>query len=438
MGNVTSSSEKTNSHKLAERALIGAILMNPDHLAQTKIFVTEDHFHIDLHRDIWRAMVNLEMAGEPIDLITVNDSLKGNPTDLLELVEEAPVSQNMEHYSKIVLKQWGDRRARLIIDSSILLPEVPLNRLVDRLSLLQIELETVSPGSKKWDGPTNRIVDSIKNGVQLQQIMNQEAFPKLNEISQVARGDLIVLGAQTSMGKTAFALRYCTGLIEAGYKGMYFIYEGSDDTLQRRVIAQTTGIKLARLKKVDNLTDEEKDKVYEVAPIFEDQLHYEGEATGIDSLINMVKLEKKKGRVDFVCIDHIHLMPVEGNIRTGMMELTKKLVKMGRDEEILCIAIAQFKKEDGDKIAERPDGNSLRESATIKQDAHHIWLLHDPEFLENKTKTMSTQAYDDSSFVGQTRMPSAEIIVEKNREGNTGIIPAKFDRTTGIWTETKT
>ena len=431
-------SDNYKSHVEAERALIGSILRNSQYLAESKIYVSADHFFLDLHRDIWNAFVELESSCDPIDYMTVSDRMKGDvaPTTLVELGQSAPVTQNMEHYSKLVLNNWGQRRARLIIDVARDLPDIDIGRLIDRLDLLQLELSATSELGVPWSEPSSKFVEAVKTGLQVEDIMEQPDFPMLNELSQVARGDLIVIGGQTSMGKTAFALRYCTSLIKSGFKGLYFLYEGSDLSLQRRIYAQTTGIKLDKLKRLD-LSEAEKNKIYETHPIFEGQLEYFDKATTIDNLIDQVRIHKKKHQVDFICIDHMHLMPIEGNIRIGIMDLTKKLIQMGKDEGILVIALAQFKKEDGDKIAERPNGNSLRESATIKQDAHHIWLLHDPEYLEQKNKTVEVQEYDASSFVGQTRMSSAEIIVEKNREGTTGIIPAQFDRTTGIWSEIK-
>jgi replicative DNA helicase len=160
--------------------------------------------------------------------------------------------------------------------------------------------------------------------------------------------------------------------------------------------------------------------------------------------VSHVKSKLKGKAYDFVVIDHMHQMPVKGKMREGFIDITNKFLQMGKEENVLVIALAQFRKPTEKEADKRPTSNMIRESSTIAQDAHHVWILHDPEHIDKLRKENQDDSERMSSHYnthgGQNAsLPSgpkhAEIIVEKNREGDAGIIPAKFHRSCLLWTE---
>jgi replicative DNA helicase len=448
--NLQTQNEKYKSHLQTERAVLGVILKNPDQLTLTKIHIkTSDVFLADINRCVWDAMVGLEMAGIRIDLITTSDSLRkaGKPVDtsyLIGLTEGSPISQNLEHYTRMVVKNYCDRRVVDIFKAHQAQPDPSIQQLIEALINLSVETDTGDHGFVEAQEVAFGLIKKIETGENLLEgYLPQNSFPKLDTMAPLCRGELLVIAGQTSMGKTAFAMKLATGLSALGSRGIYLPYEGSFQSLVIRIFGQECGIPLDKIRR-NKLMDDHLPNIRKWAEAMGGHVAFNNNVGNVSSVINKIKLRKAMGHpLDFVIIDHMHLMQLErSGLREGIIDVTQKLMQIAKDEKILIITLAQFRKLSLEEEQERPRGAFIRESSTIQQDAHHIWLLHDPDFLAAKARSSEPASpYDHLSDApspypsGQIAREPAEIVVEKNREGSVGGIPSNFHRETGLWVE---
>ncbi len=441
-------SDNYNSHIMTERAVLGVILQNPNQLSGCKIHIkSELMFCCPSGRQVWQAMTDLEMAGIQINLITVSDQLIKDRSQLdvsylIELTESAPVGQNLEHFTKMVVTNYTDRRFRDILRARLAMDGTDIGGLMDALVSLQSETEIRNEFVDLGD-IARKLVAKMKAGESLLEgHLPQDAFPQLNELAPICRGDLVVIGGQTSMGKTAFGIRLTTGLMNKGSLGIYLPFEGSFESLAIRTMGQECGAQLSDIRK-NQVPAETMVEIERWADAMGGEVSFNNNVGNVSSIIQKIKLRKATGKkLDFVLIDHMHLMQLEkAGIREGFIDITNKLIQVAKDEDVLIIVLAQFRKLSEAEESERPRGSYIRESATICQDAHHVWLLHDPEFHKKKNIDIDPMDVDydaPQSPVRSGMAPSpAEIVIEKNREGQVGVIPAKFNRSIGLWTEIK-
>lgn len=436
----------------AEQALIGSILKDSTVLSGVAVRVTEDCFCDPRNKLVWESFINLERDGKAIDVLTVfqdvrsvNREIDVSPAYLIECQEKSPVSQNMEYYANAVMKNYGILETRRILNTHLqLLGSVDPRRVSAQLQVLADNLEySEGEAFMDWGTVGKSLVEKLRSGKPLREgYLKQSAYPKLDEMAPLHKGELCVIGAITSGGKTAFTVKLCIGLASEGARGLYFFYESTAENIQLRVASIMTRTPLNRLSR-SQLTEDEIDRVDDAMKLINDELSYRDESRkgAIDDLIVHVKSKLKKASYDYIVIDHMHQMPIAGRIREGFIDITNKFLQLAKQENIAVIALAQFRKPNEREADKRPTANLIRESSTISQDAHHVWFLHDPAHLAKKRREQIEEF--GTGMAGRyggdnTQIPEdlhAEIIVDKNREGETGIIPARFHRDCVLWEE---
>lgn len=434
----------------AEMAFVGSILSDPSIIPTINVTVHREYFSSPIVASVWQAMLDLELEGKPIDNLTVLDQINKlgepvKPSFLVALMENAPVAQNVANYGVQIIENYVVRRAAETMAAAIALgATIDLKRVISDLQNID-DIRCVSEAEyMEWGQVGREIVDKLKNGaVTRSGYLPQSSYPQLNDMAPLHKGELCIVGAIESGGKTAFAVNLCLGLAKHGSKGIYFFYESTAENLHLRIASITTGIPLDRIRKSD-LTAKEIDLVNEEMSFFSDELVYKDESQkgAIDDLIGHVRQRIKKHPCDYIVIDHMHQMPISGNIREGFIDISRKFLALAKQENICVIALAQFRKPTERELDKRPHRGMIRESSSIAQDAHHIWFLHDPLYLDEKRQEQDTPANKYLQMAGKGRSDSegaspkhAEIIIDKNREGQTGVIPAQFKRECVYWKE---
>ena len=425
--------EEKNNHLVSEQALLGAIIIDNQYLTGSKIFITDDCFRDPRHKSIWNSFIEIESSGDPIDIVTVADKVRNYDVSvelsyLVELTEKSPTAQNMDYYAKLVLSNYSDRRFRETILLHNALPVIDGNRLVEALKLIQEQsLVSMDKNIHTCERVKKEIEDDLNNSDDsLTESLRQNHFPRLDELSAPVKKELIIVSGITSVGKTSFMLRYMFGLMKKGSRGAYFLYEGSPKSLHIRILAQELHIPIQKIR-MNVLDDNERKRIISLCDDFTDEMVYFENCTNISNLISTLSLFTENNHLDFIVIDHIHLIDLGGKeVRAGTMEITRKLLALARKLNIVVFALAQFRKEAEGKETQRPHSNMIRESSTIKQDADRIWLLHDPIWLKEKSEEIGIKGklekYKRAPGLITSEPTHAEIIVEKNREGTTGII----------------
>jgi replicative DNA helicase len=443
-----------NNQVLAtEKAVLGAVLKDPSIIPTFNVTLHSEYFKDLDNAAVWQAMLDLELDGKPIDFMTVHSQIQDagkeiSPKYLVDLSDHAPVAQNVSFYAKRLIDNYIINKTQAVLRTSMALGHgVDPTRIISELQLVEEVKVQGEDDALDWHESLGEVIEKIEKGEsQRDGYLSQVSYPKLDDLAPLHKGELCIVGAIESGGKTAFALNLCLGLAKKGAKGIYFYYESNHISLSRRIATMTTEIPLNRIIRGDLSDDEIAMLKYEHDHMGEELLYKDKSQKGaIQDLIGYVKSRIKKTPCDYIVIDHMHQMPVAGKIREGFIDISRKLLALAKQENICVIALAQFRKQTEAEKDKRPHRGMIRESSSIAQDAHHIWFLHDPQYLDDKRKEQEGTAETLNRFNqmktrgGQDDIPQgqkhAEIIIDKNREGRTDVLPAEFRRECMLWRE---
>jgi replicative DNA helicase len=228
-------------------------------------------------------------------------------------------------------------------------------------------------------------------------------------------GELIIIGARPAMGKTAFALNIAYNVATIGKKVLFFSLEMTKKQLSLRMNSMTSGVPLNKIKSC-MLSEDDVEK------ITNSYIENAGVLRKIDLvdntpyLHNIMKISYSLDNVDLIIIDYLQLIRTKNNYQMRYQELadiTNSLKFLAKDLNIPVIALAQVNREVEKKADKRPTLSDLRESGDIEATADVVMFIHREDYYKKENNI------DDSV---------AEIIVAKNRNGESGIVRLMFDR----------
>ena len=243
---------------------------------------------------------------------------------------------------------------------------------------------------------------------------------KLNYIlSGYQRKDFIIIGARPSMGKTAFAL---FNLIEMALKGVrvgFFSLEMSVESISTRIFAYLANKDSMKVRSGDYTQAEKDEAISEIIKKGDLPIYINDEA-GLtpEKMRSIAKLWKAKHQIDIVIIDYLQYMTADKKFNTRNDEvgyISKKCKAVAKELNIPVVALAQLSRANEKRVDKKPMLSDLRDSGNIEQDADVILFLHRPDYYEGKKDIVS----------------ELEVIVAKNRNGITGSLTKKYDKSTG-------
>ena len=225
-------------------------------------------------------------------------------------------------------------------------------------------------------------------------------YSKLDRYTFIDRGDFVVLAGEQSAGNTAFSISLMIRMARQGYKCVYFSLETSVDKIFDRLVTNYVGLDFSHLKQ-GVLTQDEYDLVGEAHQQIAELPIKIINASG--KTVDWIKAEAIRLQADIIFIDYLGLINAKGKSRYEMVTNTSlALHTLAQTTSITVVCLSQLKRPDGTN--RKPNMHDLRESGQIEADADLIILLYNDK--EN----------DEYS-----------VIVEKNKEGETGIIDFQFD-----------
>lgn len=418
----------------AEKALLGAILREPETLNLVADKATPEYFYLDAHRQIFQAMVEQYHLNEPTDLMTVAEKLRRlgseseylGPAYLVELTESAPVTQNVEYYAQIVRETYYMRQ---IIDACQTTAKKAMSYDGKVAGFIEdVEKAFIEIANKQDQGGISLALDVLNDTlVELEERLNGDGsmtgvpsqFVDLDRITGGwQKSDLIIIAARPGMGKTAFALNVVINAVKSGKSCVVFTLEMSKTQLMNRIISSEARIDSGRMRKGD-LNEDEQDRLMHGA---------RGIGTlpamlGIDETpgINLLELRsrcrrfKKEHGLDLIVIDYLQLMGPSGTKKYDsrereISEISGGLKALAKELQVPVIALAQLNRGPDSRPDKIPKLSDLRESGSMEQDADMIMFLYRDEYY-NK----------DSADVGK-----ALVRIAKNRHGSTDDVMLAF------------
>jgi replicative DNA helicase len=419
-----------------EAAVLGAMMVNPDSADAAIEILNAKSFYDVKHRYIFEAMVELYTERSPIDMLTVVQRLRqngrlaeiGGPTKLAVLTQAVGTGANMEYYVRI-LQQKAIQRNLIEASYGILKEAFDETVTVDKLIHDASEgvFNAISGNEKNPYKHVGEVVNMSMERIQSVQTKSgitgvHSGFTELDKYTMGWQpGNLIILGARPSVGKTAFALNLArNAAVQFGHGVAFFSLEMTNMELTDRLIASESGISADKLKGKVKMQQnewvvlEQSIKKLVKAPLYID------ETPGItltDFVAKARRLVREKG-VEIIFVDYLQLMH-SGKPQFGgfskvqeVTDISNTLKSTAKDLKVPIIALAQLNRNLMSRAGSngKPVLSDLKDSGSIEQDADMVIFIHRPGMLG-----MS----DDLS--------EAEILIAKNRSGQVGSIPMRYN-----------
>ncbi len=415
----------------AEQSVLGSIMLENDALNRVIEFVESEDFYRESHRKIFRAMLVLSEKGEPIDLVTLTDLLKGQDeleavggsTYLSLLVDSVPTAANSATYAKIIREKSILRR--LIHGATeIVTRGYESNADVDHF-LDQSEKIIFDVAQKRIRQSFYPLKDIVMHSYKMIEKMSERqemvtgvatGFLELDRMTAgLQPSDLIIVAGRPSMGKTAFALCVAShAAIKKKIPSAIFSLEMSKEQLAHRMLCMEARIDSSKLRggfltQSDwaRLTDAAG--VLSEAPIFVD----DSPAMNILEMRAKARRMKKEYGLGLVVVDYLQLMrglTQTDNREREISEISRSLKALAKELNIPVIALSQLNRMVENRKPPKPILADLRESGAIEQDADLILFLFREEVYDRDTINRGT----------------AEVIIGKQRNGPVGEVRLTF------------
>ena len=419
-----------------EEAVLGALMLEKDAIEVVLDILRPEAFYRPAHQKIYAVIKEIAEKGEAIDMLTVTQELR-NRNEIAEIGGAGYIAQLS---NKIASAAHIDFHARIIAQKFIQRELIRVTSDIQRqaydntqdvyqlLDQSEQELFSISSGTiKKEILPVAQILDDAI--IKIQEAKDKEfngvpsGFPSIDKVTQGwQKGDLVIIAARPSMGKTAFTLSMARNMAADYQQGVaFFSLEMPSIQLVNRLIVSETEID-HNIIKSGKLTDKEwevlDDKVSKLyqAPIYID----DSPALTIFDLSAKCRRLKAKQKLDIIIIDYLQLMKAEikgGNREQEVSMISRSLKQLAKELDIPVIALAQLNRgvELRTGAQKRPMLADLRESGAIEQDADIIAFINRPERMG------ITEDEDGNSTKGV-----AELIIAKHRNGQTADISLRF------------
>lgn len=391
-----------DAYTAAQQSIVGALMLEPKQTA-ARIFdeLRDEHFADPTLCNIWRVIKSLWQEDKPIDSVIVLHILGAEYRPLLvEIIDTTPTTANFPEYIEIVKSEYTAHCAKNIISQ---MQASSIFQNMDELREKSAELLGLLNGGVRARTTTdiatafNLFMDDLDRKPEYVKF----GLRKLDSRIYSEPGDYIVIGSRPSGGKTALALNFCNVFADK-YKTVFFSLETNVSKLSARYFSNALNVDFGKIKRRE-ISDEELKKMYEdFKGIGKKQIHFEPAAGMSAADICAVALREK---AQIIVIDYIGLVADSGKTDyERVTAVSKYFHTFAQRHGVSVVCLCQFNR---DAAKGRPTMASLRESGQIEQDADVILLLHRPD--ENATKR--------------------ELIVAKNKEGETGLFDLEFDGT---------
>lgn len=432
----------------AEKALLGAVLYEPEAFLELASILNASDFVLPQHRKIWEAYQRLYTRQQVIDPVTVAEELErmgvleevGGPPYLAHLMQQVPSALHAQAYAQEV-EEKSLRRAMIAVAQHMVQLAHKQDVPVDQL-LAEVEREIfgiLSRRSRREILPLHvvlqRYYEHLTKLAQTRELVGvPTGFRHLDALLKGMRPDeLLFVAGRPGMGKTAFLLTVARHAAMQGHRLAVFSLEMSAEQVAQRLLAQEAGIPSSRLRLPQYLNSDEWRLLGEALarlaeyPIFIDDTP---SLTPLQLRAKCRRIQAEHG-LDLVILDYIQLMTAGVRTENRVQEvsyISRMLKLLARDLNVPVLAAAQLSRAAEHRPDKRPQLSDLRESGSLEQDADVVMFLFRPEVYSEEGKnqkgknarTQNTQQFKPE-FAGYT-----ELIIAKNRHGPTGKVQLRF------------
>lgn len=418
----------------AERAILNALILNASQVTIVSEIIGPHDFYLSAHKLVFQSIIELEQKKKQIDIITIQDDLLkkglldavGGLMYLISIQEDIPTFGLLEQHAQIVKEKAVTRElitsASRIISLCYAQQGDSIDQILDKAekNIFEITNKRTSNSFVQldiWLKKTFKHLSIVKaNSQGLTGIPTN--YPALDQMtSGFQKGDLIVLAARPSMGKTALALNMALAAAKYGSRVGIFSLEMSAEQLTLRLLSIESGIPHYKIKNASISSEEWITLTATAGNLAEMKIFIDDSPEmNVSTLRTKARKLKANNSLDLLFVDYMQLLTSSSrqfeNRHQEVSDISRSLKALGKELEIPVIALSQLSRAVDSRPDKHPVLSDLRESGAIEQDADVIMFL-----------------YRDIVYNAETENPkSAEIIIGKQRNGPTGIVHLDFVR----------
>ena len=421
----------------AESSVLGGLLLDNSAWDRVGDLLVDNDFYRHEHKLIYAAIGALINASKPADVITVNEQLQnqgkaeemGGLGYLNSLAQYVPSASNIRRYAEIVRERSILRKLVSASDEIATNAFNPQGKAIDRIldeaeqKIFNIgeEGSRMKQGFQSMDTLVVELMDRVQEMADNPNDITgvPTGFYDLDRMtSGLQPGDMVVLAARPSMGKTAFAINIAEHVaLNEGLPVAVFSMEMGASQLAVRVVGSIGRIDQGHLR-TGKLSDDEWPRLTEaIEKLRTVSLHID-ETPGLTSSelrANARRLARQCGKLGLIVVDYLQLMNGSGgaggdNRATELGEISRGLKMLAKELQCPVIALSQLNRSVEQRTDKRPMMSDLRESGAIEQDADIIMFIYRDDYYNKDSKDPGV----------------AEIIIGKQRNGPTGTVRLTF------------
>ena len=426
-------------HPMAEQSLLGTLMSYPDSWDSVADQLEEKDFYGKAHQEIFSVVRTLHQKGSIVDVVTVSELLQssglldqvGGQDYLLKLVQECMGPGSLETYvemvrSKSLLRQLI-QRSQEIVQRCYTESFSNMDSFMD-----EVEARIFEVGKQRNAGSlssisqiveeTSKNIDALfKRGESITGLAT--GFKGLDEKTLgLQKGELIIIAARPSMGKTAFSLNLVQKMcVEQKKKVAYFSLEMGEESVAQRLLSSMAQIPFLQIRNGTFRSDAWPELTRQMGRLGESFLYID-DSTSVSpfEIRSRCRRQKATKGLDLVVIDYLQLMKLPHKVESRereVSEMSRQLKALARELDVPVVALAQLNRsvesrQDYGKGKGRPFLSDLRESGSIEQDADLIILLYRAGYY-----------YPDD----MEKQNNATVIIGKQRNGPIGDVELFWD-----------
>ncbi|PID34857.1 MAG: replicative DNA helicase [candidate division SR1 bacterium] len=429
----------------AEKGLLSGIFLDNEVMWVIEgAALHHNDFYVSENIAIFEAIQDLWAARKTIDVVTVSDQLdKNQKLDMVggidylyDLAGYAFSTTSCPEYADIVkeksiLRQILKTTQGIVgdvykqDDASEILSNIE-KRIFD---LTQFETgDTIRPIADILNSRVEEYMETVDNPEKQNEKKVFSGYSKLDDmLSGFKPGELIILAARPSMGKTSFALNILSNVaIEKDKSVAIFSLEMNSESIVDRIISEVSQVPMHKIVKGDLNNDDFERIGGAIENLGTKKIYIDdkGMATVPSVRSKLRRLKIEKGGLDLVIIDYLQLMhgtTYVGNRVQEISEISRGLKEMARELEVPVIALSQLSRAVEQRLDKKPQLSDLRESGAIEQDADSVLMLHREDYYDPETD----------------KKGATDVCVRKNRNGAVGEVELHFEANIMKFVESK-
>jgi replicative DNA helicase len=411
----------------AEQTVLGCMLKDKSSIVNTAETLSEDDFYRESHKMLFKSMLDLFMKDIPVDMITLIEHLKsinmldgvGGITYITEISDSVIITSNLSSYIKIVkdkaiLRKLIKASTEIMEDSYTKQNDVP-----DVLDLAEKRIFDIA--QNRATNEYEAIGTVLERGItNIENVFNSKGdttgvpsgFPELDSMtSGFQPGDMILVAARPSMGKTTFSINIAEHVaLKEGKSVVVFSLEMSKEQLVYKILSSQANVDMLKLR-TGELSEEHWSRIGKVAgPIAMSKIFIDDTAgVSVMEMRSKCRRIKMEHGIDMILIDYLQLM--SGSSRSEsrqqeVSEISRSIKALAKEMSCPVIALSQLSRAPEQRADHRPMLSDLRESGSIEQDADLVMFLYRDEYYDKETEDKNV----------------AECIIAKQRNGPTGTV----------------